>query len=116
MNLRNVVGGELVDAVDGATREILNPATGQPIATVPEGGEADVRRAVAAASEAFEGGWRLATPAMRSEALLALADLLMELDEELAGLESANVGKPLAQAREENEVSADNLRFFAAAA
>jgi 1-pyrroline dehydrogenase len=116
MNLRNVVGGELVDAVDGATREIVNPATGEVIATVPEGTQADVDRAVEAASAAFAGGWRLATPAQRSEALLAMADLLMEMDEELAALESANVGKPLGYAREENVVSADNFRFFAAAA
>ncbi|HEU4656966.1 MAG TPA: aminobutyraldehyde dehydrogenase [Capillimicrobium sp.] len=115
MELRNVVGGELVDAVDGGTREIVNPATGAVIARVPEGEVADVERAVAFAADAF-ATWRRATPGQRSDALLALADLLLEHDEELAALESANVGKPLAQAREENEVSADNLRFFAAAA
>jgi len=48
--------------------------------------------------------------------LLALADLLDEHSEELAQLESANVGKPITLAREENPISADNLRFFAAAA
>jgi len=111
----NLVGGELVGSVSGERREILNPATGEPIAVVPEGGLADVERAVAAASDAF-AGWRLATPAERSTALLKMADLLEANSEELARLESANVGKPLDGALEENEVSADNLRFFAGAA
>lgn len=111
----NVVGGEFVEAVQGGTREVLNPATGEVIETVPEGSEADVERAVGAA-EAAQATWRDSTPRERSEALLALADLITEHSEELARLESANVGKPIAQAREENPVSADNLRFFAAAA
>ena len=59
---RNLVGGELVDAVEGATREILNPATGETIARVPEGAAADVQRAVAAASKA-RIPWRDTTPA-----------------------------------------------------
>lgn len=113
--LENVVGGESVGALTGETREIVNPATGQPIGVVPEGGAADVDRAVEAATAAF-AGWRLSTPAQRSTALMELAELLMANTEELARLESANVGKPLAAALEENEVSADNLRFFAAAA
>jgi len=111
----NVVGGELVEAVEGGRRDVLNPATGEVIATVPEGTEADVERAVAAAERA-QASWRDSTPRERSEALLAMAELIAEFDEELAQLESANVGKPIAAAREENPISADNLRFFAAAA
>jgi betaine-aldehyde dehydrogenase/aminobutyraldehyde dehydrogenase len=113
--LGNMVGGEVLDAVDGGTREVVNPASGAVIGTVPEGTQADVDRAVAAAVRAFET-WRDATPAQRSAALLGMADVLDEHTEELARLESANVGKPLAQALEENEITADNLRFFAAAA
>jgi 1-pyrroline dehydrogenase len=111
----NVVGGELVAAVEGGEREVINPATGEVIDTVPEGSQADVERAVAAAERA-QVEWRDSTPRERSEALLALAELIVEFDEEFAQLESANVGKPLAAAREENPISADNLRFFAAAA
>jgi 1-pyrroline dehydrogenase len=112
---RNFVGGEWVDAVDGATAEIVNPATGEPIAEVPEGTQADVDRAVAAAERALPD-WLETTPAERAEALLRLADLLEEHADELAALESRNVGKPLSYARDEIPVSADNLRFFAGAA
>ena len=113
--LRNLVAGDLVDAVDGGVREVVNPATGEVIAEVPEGTQADVDRAVAAAKAAFPG-WRDTTPGERSLAMLKLADLLEENAEELNALESANVGKPMAVAREEMPVTVDNLRFFAGAA
>ncbi len=111
----NVVGGELVGALEGATREVRNPASDELIALVPEGSVADVERAVSAAAAAA-ASWRDSTPGERAGVLLALADLLDEHGEELARLESANVGKPISLAREENPISADNLRFFAAAA
>ena len=113
--LRNLVAGDLVDAVDGGVREVVNPATGDVIAEVPEGTQADVDRAVAAAKAAFPG-WRDTTPGERALAMLKLADLLEEHAEELYALESANVGKPMAVAREEMPVTVDNLRFFAGAA
>jgi aminobutyraldehyde dehydrogenase len=113
--LRNLVAGDLVDAVDGGVREVVNPATGDVIAEVPEGTQADVDRAVAAAKAAFPG-WRDTTPGERSLAMLRLADLLEEHAEELNALESANVGKPLPVAREEMPITIDNLRFFAGAA
>jgi 1-pyrroline dehydrogenase len=94
---------------------VVNPATGDVIAEVPEGGQADVDRAVAAAKAAFPG-WRDATPGERANALLALADLLEENGEELCALEYANVGKPMSVAHEEMPVTIDNVRFFAGAA
>jgi betaine-aldehyde dehydrogenase/aminobutyraldehyde dehydrogenase len=112
---RNLVGGELVAGVDGATRDILNPATGEIIAVVPEGTAADVDRAVAAAREA-RIGWRDTTPGRRQELLLALADVIDRHSEELATLESANVGKPHSLSAEELPICADELRFFAGAA
>ncbi len=115
MELPNLVGGSSVSAVEGGTRDIENPATGQVIARVPAGTEADVDRAVNAAQAAFDE-WKETTPRERSEALLAMADLLDDHTEELAQLESANVGKPIVGAREENPISSDNLRFFAGAA
>jgi 1-pyrroline dehydrogenase len=113
--LQNLVGGEFVDAVEGGTAEIINPATGETIAEVPEGTQADVDRAVEAAKKAWPE-WREKTPAERAELLLKLADVIDEHAEELAELESRNVGKPLAAARDEMPVSADNIRFFAGAA
>ncbi len=111
----NLIGGERVPAVDGATAEVVNPATGAPIATVPRSSAADVDAAVEAASAAAPG-WRDATPRDRAEAMLALADALEAESEQLARLESADVGKPLALAREEMPTSFDHLRFFAGAA
>ncbi|HEY6585361.1 MAG TPA: gamma-aminobutyraldehyde dehydrogenase [Gaiellaceae bacterium] len=112
---QNFVGGQWVDAAEGGTAEIINPATGETIAEVPQGTQADVDRAVEAATTAWPE-WREATPAERAEVLLKLADVIDENAEELAELESRNVGKPLAAARDEMPVSADNVRFFAGAA
>jgi betaine-aldehyde dehydrogenase/aminobutyraldehyde dehydrogenase len=112
---RNLVGGELVAGVDGATREIVNPATGAVIARVPEGGAADVDRAVAAA-RAARIPYRDTTPGRRQELLLAMADVIDRHADELAALEVANVGKPGSLAAEELPICADELRFFAGAA
>jgi 1-pyrroline dehydrogenase len=112
---KNLVGGEWVDAVDGETMDVLNPSTGEVIAQVPKGSEADVDRAVDAARKAWDG-WREKTPKDRMELLLKLADVMEEHAEELWQLESANVGKPASIARDEIPFAADNLRFFAGAA
>src|SRR5215217_2477679 len=112
---KNFVGGKWVDAVDGDTMEVLNPATGETIAEVPRGTQADVDRAVKAAKDALPE-WLESTPGERAEALLKVADALEENADELAQLESQNVGKPLSYAKDEMPVSADNIRFFAGAA
>jgi 1-pyrroline dehydrogenase len=112
---KNFVGGEWVDAVDGGTAEILNPATGEMIAEVPQGTQADVDRAVEAAKRAWPE-WRETTPQERAEMLLKLADAIEAHTDELARVESQNVGKPLGYARDEIPVCCDNLRFYAGAA
>jgi aminobutyraldehyde dehydrogenase len=112
---KNFVGGKWVDAVDGGTMEVINPATGETIAEVPRGTQADVERAVEAAKEALPE-WLETTPGERAEALLKLADALEDNADELAQLESQNVGKPLGSAKDEMPVAADNIRFFAGAA
>jgi 1-pyrroline dehydrogenase len=112
---KNLIGGEFVDAADGGTAEIINPATGETIAEVPQGTEADVDRAVEGAKKAWPE-WKETTPQERSEILLRLADLIDEHTEELAEIESRNVGKPIAAARDEMPVCSDNIRFFAGAA
>src|SRR3954447_17180552 len=113
--IRNLVGGELVEGVEGATREIVNPATGEVIAHVPEGTAADVDRAVDAA-RAARIPWRDTTPQRRQELLLAMADVMDAHAEELQALESANVGKPHGLAAEELPICSGELRFFAGAA
>ncbi|MBS1871124.1 MAG: gamma-aminobutyraldehyde dehydrogenase [Actinobacteria bacterium] len=114
--LRNLVDGEHVDPVEGRSEPILNPATGEQIATAPLSGAADVDRAVQAARRAFEG-WANATPAERSLALLRLADAVEQHGDELAELEALDAGKPIEAVKaDEIPVVADNLRFFAGAA
>ena len=112
---QNFVGGKWVDAAEGGTAEIINPATGETIAEVPQGTQADVDRAVGAAKDALPE-WLETTPGERAEMLLKLADALDANTEELAQLESHNVGKPLPAARDELPVASDNVRFFAGAA
>ena len=112
---KNFVGGEWVEAVEGGTMEVLNSATGEVIAEVPSGTQADVDRAVEAAKKALPE-WLETTPGERQEALLKLAAVIEDNAEELAEIESRNVGKPLSYARDEMPVSADNIRFFAGAA
>src|ERR671939_682545 len=112
---KNFVGGEWVDSASGDTMEVLNPATAETIAEVPRSSADDVGRAVEAAKRALPE-WLETTPAERAEVLLKLAELIDEHADELAQLESTNVGKPLPAARDEMPVCSDNIRFFAGAA
>src|SRR5262249_40953425 len=112
---RNLVGGEFVDGVDGAVREVLNPATGEVIGEVPDCGPADVERAMAAAREA-RIPWRDTTPGQRQEALLALAAAVERHLDEFAELESLNVGKPMSLASGEVPMCVGELRFHGGAA
>jgi betaine-aldehyde dehydrogenase len=114
--LQNFINGELVDPADGATEQVVNPATGEPIAEAPLSTAEDVDRAVEAARGAFEE-WSAKPPMERSAALLKLADMVEERADEITDLESADAGKPRnAVAEDEVPVMADNLRFFAGAA
>jgi betaine-aldehyde dehydrogenase len=113
--LSNFIDGERV-ASTGDTEPVLNPATGEEMARAPISTAEDVDHAVRAARAAFEG-WSTSTPARRSQALLALANLVEEHGPELARLEALNAGKPIeAVTADEIPVMADNLRFFAGAA
>jgi 1-pyrroline dehydrogenase len=114
-SLSNFIDGKEQPALGGASEEIVNPATGEGLATAPLSQKEDVDAAVAAAKRAFPA-WSAKTPADRSAALLEIADAIEEHGEELSQLESLNVGKPIAAMRDEIPVVADNLRFFAGAA
>ena len=111
------IDGKWTPGSGGAPQEIINPATGKVIAHVPKGTAEDVDRAVAAARKAYDQVWFDSTPRDRSERLLKLADAIEANGDELARLESENVGKPLAPTRsEEIPPTADCFRFFAGAA
>src|SRR6266581_6365313 len=111
------IGGKWADSSGGDDQEIINPATGKVIAHVPKGTAEDVDHAVAAAVKAYDEVWFDTTPRERSEMLLKLADTILAHGEELATMESENVGKPLATTlSEEIPPTADCFRFFAGAA
>src|SRR4051794_8071415 len=92
--LRNFIGGEPMDPVEGRTDDVVNPATGETIAQALASGAEDVDRAVKAARGAFDG-WAATTPAERALALLRIADAIEARADELAELEAINAGKPL---------------------
>jgi 1-pyrroline dehydrogenase len=112
---KNFVGGEWMASSGGETMEVLNPSTGEEIAEVARSTAEDANRAVEAAKAAL-AEWLEATPGERAELLLKLADVIDENADELAALESKNVGKPLSYAKDEMPVASDNIRFFAGAA
>jgi 1-pyrroline dehydrogenase len=109
------IGGEFVDAADGRTAEVVNPANDEAIASVPASASEDVDRAVNAAETAF-ATWKKTTPQDRSLMLLKIADALDAQADELGRLESANTGKPVGAAIDEIAVCSDLFRFFAGAA
>jgi 4-(gamma-glutamylamino)butanal dehydrogenase len=92
------IGGDFVDAISGRTYAVENPATGQAIAEVAEGGAEDVNRAVEAARRAA-AGWAATSPADRKKILIRFADLIDAHAEELARIETVDVGKPISDTR-----------------
>jgi 1-pyrroline dehydrogenase len=109
-----LIGGDRVGGLDAATRAVIDPATGETIAEVPEGGPRDADRAVAAARAAAPA-WARTPPGERAQALLDLADAIDLNAEEFAALETLDVGKPSSVSADEPGLSTDALRFFAGA-
>ena len=115
-DLLNFIGGHGTDIAFDKRSELINPSTGEVFATAPISGEAEVEAAVSSAAEAFEG-WRDATPAERSLALLRIADAIEARADEFVKAESENTGKPVALTlSEEIPPMVDQIRFFAGAA
>lgn len=106
------IDGEWVDAASGRTFEVTNPATGEVIGTVPDGGAADAEAAVAAADAAF-GAWASTTAYERSELLYKAWQLMTERSGELAQLMTTEQGKPLKASAAEVKYGADFLRWYA---
>lgn len=113
--MRLFIGGLWTDAHSGRTFESLNPATGEPLATVQEADHEDVDRAVRAARDAFDRGpWPRMAAAERCRILNRIAEIILARKEELARLESLDTGKPI---RESLEIdiprASQNFQFFA---
>jgi acyl-CoA reductase-like NAD-dependent aldehyde dehydrogenase len=107
------IGGERVNAADGATFETIDPATGEAICEVAYAGAEDVARAARAGREAFEGGWRDISPSKRASLIYALAEQVKANLAELAELESLDNGKPVAYAQGDMAAAINHLRYFA---
>lgn len=115
MNHRMLIDGEWCAAVDGATLDVINPATEQVIGTVPAASERDVDLAVNAARRAFESGpWHTMRPVERQRLMLKLADLLEARAQVFAEIESIDNGKSAAIAQAVDVgLAVDFLRYMA---
>src|SRR3984893_2421863 len=109
-----LIDGQRVPSACGRTFNSLNPASERVIATVAEGNEVDVDRAVAAARRAFEGPWRTMRAAERGHILLRLVDLMKKHADEIAALESLDAGKPISGVlRQDLPAAIDTLTYYA---
>ena len=106
------VAGRWVDADDGKTFNVVNPARGDVVATVPDLGMDEVRRAIAAA-ESSQREWAARTAKDRSNVLLEWYRLMMENADDLATILTAEMGKPLAEAKGEIIYGASFIQWFA---
>jgi len=97
-----------------STFDLIEPATGQRLRSVPEASVEEVDRAVRAAAEAFDSGpWHSMNTRDRGKVLLRLAALIRDHADELAKLESRNVGKPIRDSRDEVNLAADCFEYYA---
>ena len=113
---RNFIDGKHVDASDGGTLDIINPATGKVYATSPNSRQADIDAAMNVAQRAFDT-WKESTPSERSLALFRIADAIEARKDEFIAMEVENCGKPVAiTTSEEIPPMVDQIRFFAGAA
>jgi len=104
--------GAWVGADNGTTLPVTNPATGEQIATVPNMGGSEAERAIVAAERAFVS-WRARTAEERARILRRWYELMMQHQEDLALLMTAEQGKPLAESRGEIAYAASYIEWFA---
>lgn len=108
----NLIGGRWVGADSGATIDVTNPSTGDVLGTVPNSGAEETNRAIAAAAEAFKSFGRTDTNT-RVKLARDLYTALMDNLEPLAQLLTAEMGKPIAEARGEITIGANYIQWFA---
>ncbi|MEE9168592.1 MAG: aldehyde dehydrogenase family protein, partial [bacterium] len=116
LNENLLINGQRLSAHSGQFSTIINPATGESLAEVSVGSSEDIDVAVKGARHAFaEGAWRRLNSRERTRLLLRLSELIREHSEDLANLESQNVGKPIREARDEVNLAADCFEYYAGA-
>jgi succinate-semialdehyde dehydrogenase/glutarate-semialdehyde dehydrogenase len=109
---QSFIDGKWADADSGKSVEVNNPATGEILGTVPNMGTAETRRAIEAANAAWPA-WRKKTAKERAAILRKLFNLMMENQEDLAIIMTAEQGKPLAESRGEVAYAAAFIEWFA---
>jgi succinate-semialdehyde dehydrogenase/glutarate-semialdehyde dehydrogenase len=107
-----LIGGQWVSARSGERFDVTNPATGEPVGSVPDADASDVAAAIDAAADALEG-WKGLPARERARLLRRSADTIRERLEEIAAVMTAEQGKPLAEAKGEVEYAASFLEWFA---
>ena len=110
-----LIGGEWVAALSGRTFPSLNPSTGETVAQLALGEAADVDRAVKSARAAFEGPWSRFKPYERQKVLLKLADLVQRDSDELAMIDTLEMGRPISDSLRIGGIVVRGLRYFAGA-
>ncbi len=108
---RAYVAGEWIEADDGSRFEVTNPARGDVICTVPNLGRAETARAIAAAAEAMKD-WAARTAKERAGIMRRWFDLMMANQDDLGAILTAEMGKPLAEAKGEIAYGASFIEFF----
>jgi betaine-aldehyde dehydrogenase len=106
------VYGKFVDAQNGKTFNVFDPATEEVIATCPAGDAKDIDIAAKAASKAFYDGWKAVTAQERGRILLRLAERIRARRAELAELETRNTGKPIAESEYDMDDTATCFEYY----
>ena len=110
---RLLIGGKWVASQSGEEIDAINPADGSVLARIACGTAADVDRAVAAARTAFDGEWSRWKPLERQQLMLRINDLLLQHGEELATIETMDMGAPIARTRGTVKWISQLIHFFA---
>ena len=111
-----LIDGRRVPAASGRTLTTVNPSTGEVLAQLAAGDQADVDRAVLAARQAFEGQWRTWTPYERQALLTRIGQVLDERFEELIQIEAMDMGAPVSRLRGSKPALLKMVSFFASQA
>ncbi|MGE6599157.1 aldehyde dehydrogenase [Bacillus proteolyticus] len=109
------IDGQYVDSICGETFDTFNPATNRKLASVAKANEEDTKRAIDVAERTFKSGiWSKMPVEERSDILCKMSDLIMERVDELAYIETLDVGKPIKESKGfDIPRAAHNFRFFA---
>ena len=110
---RLFIDGRWAEAASGKTFDSVNPSTGEVLASIAEGDSEDIDRAVEAARRAFNGPWRKFKPFDRQNLLLKLADLVEQNFDELAMLDTLDMGAPISRTRANRLRALGMLRYYA---